>query len=101
MHLRTQILLSVLGITILAQVVFGLLAYQQITEDNNNPLTTFFQYIKATEKLTASDNRNISEIHLKELRDKFSTPDSILLIQKNNKIIYSTENIVVDLLQVS
>jgi len=90
MKLRTQILLSILGITILAQVVFGFLAYRQITESRGDQLTIFLQYLnrEIAERITMPDNIYVSEIYLKELRQKFSTPKSILFIQKNQKILY-------------
>ena len=90
MHLKTQILVSVLGITFLAQVVFGLLAYRQITESRGDQLTIFLQYLnrEIAERLTLPGNADISQIYLEELRKKFSTPDSILLVQKDNEIKY-------------
>ena len=90
MHLRTQILLSILGITFLAQAVFGLLAYRQITESRGDQLTIFLQYLtrEIAERLTLPGNKYVSEIYLEELRQKFSTPESILIVQKNNLIEY-------------
>lgn len=90
MKLRTQILLSILGITILAQVVFGFLAYRQITESRGDQLTIFLQYLnrEIAERMTLPGNAYVSKIYLEELRKKFSTPQSTLLIQKNNRILY-------------
>jgi len=103
MRLRKQILFSILGITILAQVVFGFLAYRQITESRGDQLTIFLQYLnrEVAERLTLPGNRYVSEIYLEELRNKFSTPDSALFIQKDNKILYSAGNINFDLSLVS
>lgn len=94
MRLRTQILFSIIGITFLAQVVFGLLAYRQITESRGDQLTIFLQYLtrEIAERLTLPGNDYIAEIYLEELRQKFSTPNSILIIQKDNKIKHITDN---------
>ena len=94
MSLRKQILLSILGITLFAQIVFGFLAYRQITESRGDQLTIFLQYLnrQVAEHLTLPDDQYISKIYLEELRRKFSTPDSILFIQHNNNILYSTGN---------
>ena len=66
MNLRTQILLSVLGITLFAQVVFGFLAYRQITESRGDQLTIFLQYLnrEVAERLTLPGNQYVSEIYL-------------------------------------
>jgi diguanylate cyclase (GGDEF)-like protein len=90
MKLRTQIVLSILGITILAQVVFGFLAYRQITESRGDQLTIFLQYLnrEIAERITLPGNAYVSQIYLEELRKKFSTPKSILIIQKDNSILY-------------
>lgn len=103
MNLRTQILLSVLGITLFAQVVFGLLAYRQITESRGDQLTIFLQYLnrEVAERLTLPGNQYVSEIYLEELRRKFSTADSNLYIQKDNKILYSAGDIDLELPLVS
>ncbi len=93
MKLRTQIWVSILGITIFAQIVFGFLAYRQITESRGEQLTIFLQYLnrEVAERLTLPGNKYVSEIYLDELRKKFSTPNSVLLIRKDNKILYSAK----------
>jgi len=90
MRLRFQILFSVLGITFLAQAVFGLLAYREITESRGDQLTIFLQYLtrEIAERLTLPGNPYIAETYLEELRQKFSTPESVLLIQKDERIVY-------------
>ncbi|HEB82018.1 MAG TPA: EAL domain-containing protein [Gammaproteobacteria bacterium] len=90
MRLRTQILLSVLGITVLAQLVFGFVAYRQITESRGDQLTIFLQYLnrEIAERLTLPTNDYVAEIYLEELRKKFSTPKSVLIIQKDNRILH-------------
>jgi diguanylate cyclase (GGDEF)-like protein len=90
MKLKTQILLSIIGITILAQLVFGFLAYRQITESRGDQLTIFLQYLtrEIAERLTLPGNAYVSEIYLEELRQKFSTPKSTLIIQKDKRILY-------------
>jgi len=90
MKLRTQIFFTVLGITFLAQAVFGLLAYRQITESRGDQLTIFLQYLnrEVAERLMLPGNLYVSEIYLEELRKKFSTPDSILIVQESEKILY-------------
>ncbi len=95
MKLRTQILLSILGITVFAQVVFGFLAYRQISESRGDQLTIFLQYLnrEIAERLTLPDNVPISKIYLEELRVRFSTPKSILVVQKDKKILYLAGNI--------
>ena len=98
MGLRAQILFSILGITIFAQIVFGFLSYRQITESRGDQLTIFLQYLnrEVAERLTLPGNQYVSEIYLEELRDRFSTPDSTLLIQKDGKILFSAGLIDVD-----
>lgn len=90
MRLRTQILLSVLSVTVLAQLVFGFVAYRQITESRGDQLTIFLQYLnrEIAERLTLPTNDYVAEIYLEELRKKFSTPESVLIIQKDNRIIH-------------
>jgi len=90
MRLRTQILLSILGITVLAQAVFGFLAYRQITESRGDQLSIFLQYLnrEVAGRFTIPGNKYVAEIYLEELRKKFSTPQSILIIQKNKRILY-------------
>jgi len=94
MSLRTQILLSILGITFFAQSVFGFLAYRQITESRGDQLTIFLQYLsrEVAERLTLPGDRYVTDIYLEELRQRFSTPESILIVQKNNKIEYIAGN---------
>jgi len=94
MKLKTQILLSILGITILAQVVFGMLAYRQITESRGDQLTIFLQYLtrEIAERLTLPGNKYVSEIYLEELRQKFSTEKSTLIIQQGDQILYIAGN---------
>jgi len=94
MKLRTQILLSILGITIFSQVVFGFLAYRQITESRGDQLTIFLQYLnrEVAERITLPGNAYVSKIYLEELRQKFATPKSILIIQKQQEIIYIAGN---------
>ncbi len=94
MRLRTQILFSILGIAVLAQTVFGLLAYRQITESRGDQLTIFLQYLnrEIAERLTLPGDSYVSTIYLEELRQKFSTPQSTLIIQKDNKILYIAGN---------
>ena len=98
MSLRKQILLSILGITVIAQIAFGLLAYRQITESRGDQLSIFLQYLnrEIAEYMTFPDNQDVTEIYLEELRKKFSTPDSILLIQKQGDILYASGNISAD-----
>ncbi len=95
MRLRSQILLSVLGITVLAQVVFGLLVYRELTESRGAQLTIFLQYLnkEVAERLTLPGDQYVSEIYLEELRNRFSTPQSVLLIQKEQQILYSAGDI--------
>ncbi|HED16811.1 MAG TPA: EAL domain-containing protein [Gammaproteobacteria bacterium] len=90
MRLRFQILFSVLGITFLAQAVFGLLAYRELTESRGDQLTIFLQYLtrEIAERLTLPGNPDKAERHLEELRKKFSTAQSVLLIQKDDRIVY-------------
>jgi len=94
MRLRYQILFSVLGITFLAQLVFGLLAYREITESRGDQLTTFLQYLtrEIAERLTLPGDSDVAEKHLEELRQKFSTSQSVLIIQKDNRITYIAGN---------
>ncbi|VAW60123.1 diguanylate cyclase/phosphodiesterase (GGDEF & EAL domains) with PAS/PAC sensor(s) [hydrothermal vent metagenome] len=103
MKLRTQILLSILGITILAQVVFGFLAYREITESRGDQLTIFLQYLnrEVAERITLPGNHYVSQIYLEELREKFSTPKSILIIQKDKKIFNIAGNADLDLNTIS
>lgn len=94
MSLRTQILFSILGITFLSQAVFGLLSYYQIAESRGDQLTIFLQVVnrQAAEYLTLTDDPYVLEIYLEELRKKFATPESILIIQKKNNILYIAGN---------
>lgn len=94
MKLNTQIILSILGITFLAQAVFGFLAYREITESRGDQLTIFLQYLnrEIAERMTLPGNIYVSEIYLEELRQKFSTPHSILIIQENDRILYIAGN---------
>jgi len=99
MKLRTQILFSILGITFFAQAVFGFLAYRQITESRGDQLTIFLQYLnrEIAERLMMPGNVTISEIYLEELRKKFSTPKSTLLVQQGDKILYVASDIEIDI----
>ncbi|VAW62831.1 diguanylate cyclase/phosphodiesterase (GGDEF & EAL domains) with PAS/PAC sensor(s) [hydrothermal vent metagenome] len=94
MRLRTQILLSVLGVTVLAQAVFGFLAYRQITQSRGDQLSIFLQYLnrEVAGRFTIPGNKYVAEIYLEELRKKFSTPQSILIIQKDSRILYVAGN---------
>lgn len=99
MRLKTQILISVLGITLFAQLVFGFMAYRQITESRGDQLTIFLQYLnrEVADHLTLPGNADVSAIYLEELRKRFSTPDSVLLVQKNKKIEYAAGDVPEDL----
>ena len=99
MKLRTQILFSILGITFFAQAVFGFLAYRQITESRGDQLTIFLQYLnrEIAERLMMPGNVTISKIYLEELRKKFSTPKSTLLVQKGSRILYVASDIEIDI----
>jgi diguanylate cyclase (GGDEF)-like protein len=94
MRLKTQILFSILGITFLVQAVFGFLAYREITESRGDQLTIFLQYLnrEVADRLMLPGNSYVSEIYLEELRKKFSTPKSILIIQKDSGIVYIAGN---------
>lgn len=90
MRLRTQILLSILGITFLSQAVFGFLAYREISESRGDQLTIFLEYLsrEVAQRIMLPDDSYVSEIYLEELRKKFSTPSSILIVQKNDRVLY-------------
>ncbi len=94
MKLQTQIIFSILGITFLAQAVFGFLAYREITESRGDQLTIFLQYLnrEIADRMTLPGNIYVSEIYLEELRQKFSTPNSILIIQEGNRTLYMAGN---------
>jgi len=57
--------------------------------------------VEVAERLTMPGNQYVSEIYLEELRRKFSTPNSVLLIQKNDNILYSAGNIDLNLSHIS
>ena len=91
MNLRTQILLSILGVTILAQIVFGLLAYRQISDGRAEQLSASLH--RFTEDIAGQishpDTLSQTENHLEQFRQKFLAQDSILLIQKEGELVFS------------
>lgn len=90
MKLKTQILSSILGITIFAQIIFGFLAYRQIADSRGDQLTIFLKGLsqELANKLQTPDNILSTKAQLEELQIKFSTPMSLLIIQKNKKTLY-------------
>ena len=71
-----------------------MLAYRQITESRGDQLTIFLQYLtrEIAERLTLPGNKYVSEIYLEELRQKFSTKKSTLMIQQGDQILYVAGN---------
>ena len=70
------------------------MSYYQIVESRGDQLTIFLQVVnrQAAEYLTLTDDPYVLEIYLEELRKKFSTPESILIIQEKNNILYIAGN---------
>ena len=103
MKLRTQILLIILGITFLSQAVFGFMAYRQITESRGDQLTIFLQYLtrEIAERLLLPGNVAISSIYLEQLRLKFSTPKSTLIVQKGDQLLYASGDLEKDISKIS
>lgn len=103
MKLRTQILLIILGITFLSQAVFGFMAYRQITESRGDQLTIFLQYLtrEIAERLLLPGNVTISRIYLEELRLKFSTPKSTLIVQQGDRLLYAAGDLEKELSKIS
>ncbi len=87
----------------MAQVVFGFLAYRQITESRGDQLGIFLQYLnrEVAGRFTIPGNKYVAEIYLEELRKKFSTPNSTLIIQNNNRILYIAGNPGIDISEIS
>ncbi len=88
MKVATQILSSIVGITVLTQIVFASVAYWIILNDHENyhgiNLKQTAKTIQAN--LLLSDLKKDSQTYLEQLRKNFTTDDSILLINTNNKL---------------
>lgn len=92
MTLNKQILLSILGVTILAQIVFGVLAYHQILDSRSDQLTAFLHRFAGdvAEQLILPDSRQDSQVYLDGLRQKFFSQGAVLLIQKDDEFVFSS-----------
>jgi diguanylate cyclase (GGDEF)-like protein len=90
MTLNKQILLSILGVTILAQIVFGVLAYRQLLDSRNEQLTEVLTRFSGniSQQITLADNQRDTQAYLDRLQQRFFGQDSILLIQKDGELLY-------------
>jgi diguanylate cyclase (GGDEF)-like protein len=90
MKLKTQILLSILGVTVLAQIVFGLLAYRQIIDSRADQQTIFLHRFagEMAENLVLPESREDYDGYLEQLRQKFLTQRSVLYLQKDGAVLY-------------
>jgi len=90
MTLNKQILLSILGVTILAQIVFGVLAYRQLLDSRNEQLTELLTRFSGniSQQITLADNQRDTQAYLDRLQEKFFGQDFILLIQKDGELLY-------------
>ena len=90
MTLNKQILLSILGVTILAQIVFGVLAYRQLLDSRNEQLTELLTRFSGniSQQITLADNQRDTQAYLDRLQQRFFGQDSILLIQKDGELLY-------------
>jgi len=90
MTLNKQILLSILAVTILAQIVFGVLAYRQLLDSRNEQLTELLTRFSGniSQQITLADNQRDTQAYLDRLQQRFFGQDSILLIQKDGELLY-------------
>ena len=83
MMFSTQLVLSILGITILALSVFGSIAYWIIDDGHDQTHNGLLQHMATTmhKHWLASEEKNFTQTSLDVLHEKFLTPDTILLIE--------------------
>ena len=90
MTLNKQILLSILGVTILAQIVFGVLAYRQLLDSRTEQLSELLKQFSGniSQQITLTGNQQDTQAYLDQLQQKFFGQDSILLIHKDGELLY-------------
>ncbi len=88
MKVSTQILSSILGISLLTQIIFGSIAYWIILNDHENYHENNLQQMAKTiqNNLSLTDLKKNSQTYLEQLHKSFTTDESILLLNINNKL---------------
>ena len=83
MKFSTQLVLSILGITILSLSVFGSIAYWIIDDGHEQNHNQLLQHITKTihKDWLKTNTRTLTQASLDEMYEKFATPDTILLIE--------------------
>ncbi|MES0328443.1 MAG: hypothetical protein ABUK13_09670, partial [Gammaproteobacteria bacterium] len=86
MKFSTQLVLSILGITILSLSVFGSIAYWIIDDGHDQTHNEILQHMVTTmhKHWLASEEKNLTQASLNVMHEKFTTPDSTLLIEHIN-----------------
>jgi diguanylate cyclase (GGDEF)-like protein len=92
MTLNKQILLSILGVTILAQIVFGMLAYRQILDSRDDQLALFLHRFSGdvARQISLPDNRQESQAYLEQLGQRYFTQDFFLVIRKDGELLHTS-----------
>ncbi len=89
MKISTQILCSIVGITLLTQLIFGSIAYWIISSDNSETHASHLQQIvKIIQNNVSLSELGINpQLHLDRLFESFTTDETILLLNKNNTLV--------------
>lgn len=88
MKISTQILTSIVGITVITQIIFGSVAYWIISNDNAVTHINHLQQIAKTiqKNISVSELKKRAQLYLESLHKKFTTDEAILLLSANNKL---------------
>ena len=83
MKFSTQLVLSILGITILSLSVFGSIAYWIIDDSHDQTHNELLQHMATTmqKHWLASEEKTLTQASLNVMHEKFATPDTTLLIE--------------------
>ena len=86
MKFSTQLVLSILGITILSLSVFGSIAYWIIDDGHDQNHTKLLQHMVTTihKHWLVSEDKNITQASLDVMHAKFTTHDVIILLENIN-----------------
>ncbi|MDH5387728.1 MAG: EAL domain-containing protein [Gammaproteobacteria bacterium] len=86
MKFSTQLVLSILGITILSLSVFGSIAYWIIDDGHDQTHNELLQHMATTihKHWLVSKEKTLTQASLNLIHEKFAAPDSILLVEHLN-----------------
>lgn len=92
MRLSSQLIGSIVGISILAQIVYGSVAYFIVLDDHKQMSNNLLTHIINKISTNWAPGEEAKQLYLEKMLKRFSSPNSVLLMQDRDGKIYITEN---------